>query len=139
MSDTRREAVEMLRQADRAGRAVESQAAKEHVPFIGWALFNAVVIPGFDVFDRAFWGFVTIGIAVIGCVATFAYFAVRGFKVEVEQRSPSWMWPVLGLWIAAAGLVPWVLDDNIGFAYTLGGLVAAAPLFAWGLHLRSKG
>ena len=46
---------------DRAGKAVERGAPKEYLPFIGWGLFNALVIPGFDVFDRSMWGLVTVG------------------------------------------------------------------------------
>ena len=133
---SRREAVEMLREGDRAGQAVDRRAPKEHVVFIGWALFNALMIPGFDVFDRAVWGWVTIGMAVAGVVATVAYYATRSIQVEVKQRSPWWTWPLMGLWIAVAGLLAAVLDGRVAFAYTVAGLVGAAPLLAWGLHLR---
>ena len=138
MTMSRREAVDMLGEADRAGRVVESRAPKEHLAFIGWALFNAVIIPGFDVFDRAVWGWVTIGVAVAGFVATFAYFATRSIQVEVKQRSPWWTWVVLGLWLALASLLGAILEDDVVFAYTVAGLVGAAPLFAWGLHLRAR-
>ena len=136
MTVSRREAVEMLRDADRAARAVEDRAPKEHLTFIGWALFNAMVIPGFDVFDPGVWGWVTIAIALAGFVATSAYFATRSMQVEVKQRSPWWTWPVLGLWLALAGLLGSTLDGEIALPYTVGGLVSAAPLLAWGLHLR---
>ena len=136
MSPSRRKAVEMLREVDRAGQPVERRAPKEHLVFVGWALFNAVVIPGFDLFDRAAWGWVTVGIAVAGFVATLAYFASRSIQVEVKQRSPWWTWPVLGLWLALASLMAAVIDDEVAFAYTVAGLVGAAPLLAWGLHLR---
>jgi hypothetical protein len=136
MSPSRRKAVEMLREVDRAGQPVERRAPKEHLVFIGWALFNAVVIPGFDLFDRAAWGWVTVGIAVAGFVATLAYFASRSTQVEVKQRSPWWTWPVLGLWLALASLMAAVIDDEVALAYTVSGLVGAAPLLAWGLHLR---
>ena len=136
MDLSRREAVEMLREADSAGQAVRRRAPKEHLAFIGWALFNVVVIPGFDLFDRALWGWVTIGMAVAGFAATLAYFATRGIQAEVKQRSPWWAWVLLGLWGALASLLGAVLDGDIAFAYTVAGLVAAAPLLAWGLHLR---
>lgn len=138
MKVSRRDAVEMLSEADRAGRAVERRAPKEHVVFIGWGLFNALVIPGFDVFDRAVWGWVTIGIAVAGLVATLAYYATRSIQVEVKPRSPWWTWPLLGLWVGLAGLLAAALDGEVPFAYTLAGLVGAAPLLAWGLHLRAR-
>ncbi len=135
---SRRDAGDMLSEADRAGRAVEERAPKEHAAFFGWALFNALVIPGFDVFDRSVWGLVTIGVAVAGFVATFAYFMTRSIQVEVKHRSPWWVWPVLGLWGALASVLGSALDDRLAFSYTLAGLVAAAPLLAWGLRLRRR-
>ena len=138
MATSRREAAEMLQEADHVGREVERRAPKEQLAFLGWGLFNAVVIPGFDVFDRAVWGWVTIATTVAVLVLTFAYFATRGIQVEVKQRSPWWMWPVLGMWIALAGLLAAALDDDVTFAYTLAGLVGAAPLLAWGLYLRRR-
>ena len=108
------------------------------MPFIGWGLFNAVVIPGFDFFDRRMWGWVTIGVAVAGLVATFAYFFIRSMQVEVKHRSPWWTWVVLGLWIALASFIAPALDDRTAFAYTIAGLVAAAPLLAWWLRLRRR-
>ena len=138
MDMTQKNAAELLVEADRAGKAVERRAPKEYVPFVAWGLFNALLIPGFDVFDRRTWGWVTIGTAAAGLVATFAYFLLRSVQVEVKLRSPWWVWPVLGLWIALASLVGPALDDTTGFAYTVAGLVAAAPLLAWGLHLRRR-
>ncbi len=138
MSVSRREAVELLGEADRAGRAVEGRAPKEHLLFIGWGLFNAVVIPGFDVFDRAVWGWVTIAVAVVGFVASFAYFATRSRTVEVRQRSPWWAWPAVSVWVTLAGLLAWALDGEVAFAYTVAGLVGGAPLIAWGLRLRAR-
>jgi len=138
MNVSRRDAVELLGEAERARRAVEGRAPKEHLPFIGWGLFNAVVIPGFDVFDRAVWGWVTIAIAVVGFVATLAYFATRSMQVQVKQRSPWWAWPAVSVWVTLAGLLAWALDGEVAFAYTVSGLVGGAPLFAWGLHLRGR-
>lgn len=138
MDTAQDEAVRLLDEADRAGREVERRAPKEYMPFFGWALFNAVVIPGFDVFEPSVWGWVTIGIAVAGLVATLTYFVVRSVQVEVKMRSPWWTWPVLGLWGAAVSFLGPALDDKIGFAYTLAGWLAAAPLLAWGLHLRRR-
>ncbi len=138
MDTTQDQAVRLLGEADRAGREVERRAPKEYVPFIGWGLFNAIVIPGFDVFDPRVWGLVTIGIAVAGVVATLAYFAIRSARVEVKMRSPWWTWPVLGLWGALASFAAPALEDDIGFAYTLAGWIAAVPLLAWALHLRKR-
>ena len=136
MDMTEENTAKLLDDADRAGKAVERRAPKEYVPFIGWGLFNAVLIPGFDFFDRSMWGWITIGAAVGGVVATVAYFAFRGVQVEVKPRSPWWTWPLLGLWIGLASFIGPALDDMTRFSYTLAGLVAGAPLLAWGLHLR---
>ena len=136
MTVSRREAVDLLGRADRAGRAVEDRAPKEHLLFIGWGVFNALVIPGFDVFDRAKWGWVTMAIAVGGVVASVSYFATRSIQVEVRQRSPWWAWPAVSVWVTLAGLLAWAIDGDVAFAYTLAGLVGGAPLIAWGVHLR---
>lgn len=77
-----------------------------------------------------------MAIAVAGFLGTFTYYARRSMHVEVKQRSPWWMWPAMGLWGALAGLLAWGLDDRLAFSYALAGLVAAAPLLVWGLHLR---
>ena len=139
MDMTQENAAKLLVEADRAGEAVERGAPKEYMPYLGWGLFNALVIPGFDVFDRSMWGLVTVGVDVAGFVATFAYFLLRSMKVEVKQRSPWWTWVVLGLWIALASFIGPAFDDMMTFSYTLAGLVAAAPLLAWGLRLRRRG
>lgn len=121
------------REGCRAWRAEGVRA----LPRLG--LFNALVIPGFDAFDRDMWGLVTVGVAVAGFVATFVYFLLRSMKVDVKPRSPWWAWVVLGLWIGLASFVGPALDDTTAFSYTLAGLVAAAPLLAWGLRLRRWG
>ena len=139
MDMTQENAARLLVEADRAEKSVERRAPKEYVPFIGWWLFNAVVIPGFDFVDRRTWGWITIGVAVAGVVATLAYFVLRSMQVEVKLRSPWWTWVVLGLWIGLAYFIGPALDDTTAFAYTLAGLVAAAPLLAWGLRLRRRG
>ena len=72
-------------------------------------------------------------------MATFVYFLLRSMKVEVKQRSPWWTWVVLGLWMALASFIGPAFDDTMTFSYTLAGLVAAAPLLAWGLRLRRRG
>jgi hypothetical protein len=123
---------------ENAGKAVDRRERKEYIPYIGWGLFNAVVIPGFDFFDRSMWGWITIGVAVAGVVATVAYFLLRSAQVEVKQRSPWWTWVVLGLWIALDSFIGPALDDMTTLSYTLAGLVGAAPLLAWGLHLRRR-
>ena len=139
MDMTQEKAAKLLVEADRAGKAVERRAPKEYVPYLGWGLFNALVIPGFDVFDRSTWGLVTVGVAVAGFVATFVYFLLRSMKVDVKPRSPWWAWVALGLWMGLASFIGPALDDTTRFSYTLAGLVAAAPLLAWGLRLRRWG
>ena len=138
MDTTQEKAVKLLDEADRAGMEVERRAPKEYVPFLGWGLFNALVIPGFDIFEPSVWGWVTIGIAVAGLVATIAYFAIRSIQVEVKMRSPWWTWPVLGLWMGLASFIAPALDDTTAFSYTLAGLVAAAPLMVLGFRLRRR-
>ena len=59
-----------------AGRRFGSKGAKESVGFIAWGLFILFMIPVFDFVDPHVWGKMVIGVAVVGMIATFAYYIV---------------------------------------------------------------
>jgi hypothetical protein len=136
MEPTRHEAEVMLAEAQRAERSVRARSAKEHVPFYLWGAFLALVIPGFDLFDRDVWGWVTICVAVAGFIGTCGYFLTRVWHVRVAERSPWWTWPVLTVWHGVCAVSAVLLDGALPVSYVLAGWVSALPLFVWGARLR---
>ena len=83
---TKAEAETMLSEGDRIARTVAARSPREHVPYVGVGLLTALVIPGFDLFDRRTWGWVTIAISIAGYVACMAYFGSRRW-IAVRERS----------------------------------------------------
>ncbi|MCA1675703.1 MAG: hypothetical protein LC799_27175 [Actinobacteria bacterium] len=136
MEATRDEAEAMLAQAGGAQRRVQARSPKEHVPFFIWGTFKAVVIPGFDLFDKNVWGWVTMSLAVVGFIATAGYFVTRSRHVRVSERSPWWTWPALTVWMCICGAIAVGLDGALSFSYVLGGWLSSIPLFVWGYRLR---
>ena len=137
MEPTKQEAETMLADAGHTTRAVRAHTPKEHLPFLAWGAFLAIVIPGFDIVDRTTWGWTTMGVALALFAATGAYFLSRERHVRVADRTPSWTWAALTAGVCVGGAVAEGLDDAIAFSYVIGGLIAAAPLLAWGQRLRS--
>ncbi len=132
---TKAEAETMLREGDRIARTVAARSPKEHVPYVGVGLLTALVIPGFDLFDRRTWGWVTIAIAIAGFGACMTYFGSRRW-IAVGERSPEWSWPAISVWIMLMGVTATLLDGHTDLAYTITGIAAAIPPLAWGLRLR---
>ncbi len=130
------EARAMLADAGRAENAVRARIPKEHAPFLVWGAFLAIVIPGFDLIDRTVWGWATIAIALVLMVATAVYFVMRERDVRVGDRTPSWTWVALTAGVCAGGAFAEGFDDAIAVSYVIGGLIAAAPMLAWGDRLR---
>ena len=136
MEPTKHEAQALLAGARQTGQAVHARTPKEHAPFIASGAFLALVIPGFDIFDRTVWGYTTLAVALVLFAATAVYFILRERDVRVADRTPSLMWVALTAGVCVGGVIAEGLDDAIAFSYVLGGIVAAAPMFAWGQHLR---
>ena len=105
------------------------------MPYVGVGLLTALVIPGFDLFDRMTWGWVTIAIAITGYAACMAYFGSRRW-IAVRDRSPEWTWPAISVWMMLMGVTATLLDGHTDLAYTIAGIAAAIPPLAWGLRLR---
>lgn len=136
MEPNKQDAEMMLAHAGQAQRAVSARTPKEHVPFIAWGAFMAILVPGFDLVDRTTWGWTTIAVAVALFAATGAYFVARERQVRVADRTPSWTWVALTAGVCLGGAVAEVLDDSLAFSYVLGGVIAAVPLLLWGERLR---
>lgn len=136
MEPTKQEAQAMLADAAQKRRAVHARTPKEHVPFIAWGAFMAIVIPAFDIIDRTVWGYTAIAVALALLVATAVYFLPRERDVRVADRTPSWTWVALTAGVCVGGAIAEGFDDAIAFSYVIGGMVAAVPLFVWGRRLR---
>ncbi len=132
---TKAEAQTMLNEGDRIAQTVAERRPKEHVPYVGVGLLTALVIPGFDLFDRMTWGWVTIAIAITGYIACMTYFGARRW-ITVRERSPQWTWPAISVWMMLMGVTATLLDGHTDLAYTIAGIAAAIPPLAWGLRLR---
>ena len=126
----------MLADAGRTRRAIAARIPKEHMPFFAWGAFLALVIPGFDIFDRTAWGWTTMAVAVALFATTAVYFVTRERHVRVAERTPSWTWAALTVGVCVGGAIAEGLDDAIAFSYVIGGIVAAVPLLVWGRRLR---
>jgi uncharacterized membrane-anchored protein len=139
MQPSKHEAQAMLANAGQAGAAVSARIPQEHVPFLAWGAFMALVIPGFDLIDRTIWGWTTMAIALVLFAATAVYFVLRERDVRVSDRTPSWTWVALTAGVCVGGAIAEGLDDAIAFSYVLGGIIAAVPLLIWGQRLRRNG
>lgn len=137
MQPTKEEARAMLADAGRAGSAVRARSPKQHVPFLAWGAFMAIVIPGFDLIDRTTWGWATVAVAVVLFAATAVYFVARERHVRVEDHTPPWTWVALTAGVCAGGAIAEGLDDAIAFSYVIGGILAAVPFLIWGARLRT--
>jgi len=136
MEPTKQEAQAMLADAGNARRAVHARMPKEHVPFFAWAAFLALVIPGFDIVDRAVWGWTTMAVALALFLATGLYYVLRSRDVRVADQAPSWTWAALTAGICVGGIVAEGLDDALAFSYVIGGILSAVPLLICGQWLR---
>ena len=132
---TKAEAETMLNEGDRIAQTVATRRPKEHVPYVGVGVLTALVIPGFDLFDRMTWGWVTIAIAIAGYIACMVYFGSRRW-IAVRDRSPEWTWPAISAWMMLMGVTATLLDGHTALAYTIAGIAAAIAPLAWGLHLK---
>jgi hypothetical protein len=130
------EAESLLNGAEHTRHVVAAHTPQEYVHFFGWGLFLALIVPGFDLFDRTIWGWVTLAVAAAGFLFTGVYYALRDRQVRTVDRTPSWVWVALTAWVSGAGVLSMALDDALAVSYLLGGVLAAVPLLVWAERLR---
>ena len=74
-----------------------------------------------------------------GAVALLITYVRQFRQVRVRPRTPTWLALALGAWVVAVTtFLPGLLDGTIDFAYTLAGVLAAAPLLLWAERLRKN-
>ena len=63
----------------------------------------------------------------------------RSRRVRVLVTSPKWLPGAFLAWYVAIGnVLPGLLDDTVDYAYTAGGILAAAPVLWWAERLRRR-
>ena len=129
----------MLKEAEGIELAVRGRTPREHVPFFAWGLMVALVGPLGDLGDNSVVGGILQWVAVAVPAAILVSYMRQSRQVRVRPRSPRWVPLALVAWAIAAGLLlPRLLDGTIAFAYTLGGVLGAAPILWWAERLRRK-
>lgn len=137
MEPTKQDAEAMLKEAGGIELAVRARTPQEHLPFLAGGLVLALTAPLRDLGDDSVLGGVLQWVALVVPAAILVFYMRQSRQVRVRPRSPKWLPPALGAWAIAAGFVlPRLLDGTIGFAYTLGGGLAAVPLLLWAEWLR---
>lgn len=144
MEPTKQSAQAMLKEAGGVELAVRTRIVPEHVPFYAWGLAMVILGPVPDFADDSVVGaiFMWLGLAVVlpGALVLFVLDQRQSWGVRVTQRSSNWLIAALVLWVVVATqLLPGLLDDGARFAHTLGGVLAAVPLFVWAERLRRRG
>ena len=127
----------MLNEAGGIQLAVRTRTPKEHVPYFVWGLSMALLWPLRDLGDDSVGAGLGQWIVMGGAAAVLVTHLRLYRQVRVSPRTPIWLALALIPWALAASLfLPGLLDGTIDFAYTLGGIVAAAPILVWAEYLR---
>ena len=139
MEPTKQDAQAMLQGAGGVQLAVQAGTPREHVPFVAWGLLLALLGPVRDLDDNSVVGIVLVWVALIVAAAIVVKYLRQSRRVRVKPRTPNWLAATLAAWaIATTTALPLVLNDHIGFAYTLGGVLGAVPVFFWAKKLSSN-
>lgn len=120
-----------------AGSSIGPEGAKESVGLFAWGMFSLLMIPVFDIVDPQVWGWVVIGVAVAGFIATLLYYASRPLQ-SVRGYSSAVMWPVWTVYSIGLGVAAETFAGHLPFAYTLAGVLSALPLLVIGARIRRR-
>jgi len=134
MDVTAGEARQLLAEADSTQEQVRARAPREHLVFLGWALFILVSLPPFDFVNPKIWGPVITVAAVIGTLITTRYFRQRG-GIRPAGRSPWWSWLAFSPWYGLMVIGAELTHSRLGWAWTLAAIGAALPLVVLGLRV----
>ncbi len=127
----------MLEQAGGIQLAVRARTPREHVPFLAWGLFVALFGPIRDLGDDSVLGGILLWVAPAVSAAILVTYLRRSRQVRVRPRTPNWLALAFGAWVVAAtAVLQGLVDGTISFAYSLGGVLGAAPLVLWAKRLR---
>jgi hypothetical protein len=140
MEPSKQDAEAMLKNAGEVETAVRDRAPREHPLYVGMGLTVLLIGLAVDLNDAGgAAGVVAAGLVLVALAVTVGTnLAYLRRHLQVRGRStPTWLEWALGLWSAAAlfslGIL---LDDTLGFSFTLGGAVGAVPFLVWAQRLR---
>jgi hypothetical protein len=137
MEPTKQDAQAMLHQAGGIELAVRARTPKEHVLYFAYGLLLVLLAPIRDLGDDSVVGGIGQWIVIGGWVAVLITYWRQFRQVRVRPRTPTWLALALGAWVVAVTtFLPRLLDGTIDLAYTLTGVVTAAPVLVWAEHLR---
>jgi membrane associated rhomboid family serine protease len=137
MEPTKQDAEAMLEEAGGIQVAVRARTPREHVPFLAWGLLVALFGPIRDLGDDSVLGGILLWVAPAVSAAILVSYLRRCRQVRVRPRTPNWLALAFGAWVVAAtAVLPGLVDGAISFAYSLGGVLGAAPLVLWAERLR---
>ena len=141
MEPTRQNAEAMLKGAEETGSAVRARAPQEAPLYFAMGLGYVCLGLFFDLGDNDNAG-AAVAVAVLAVVLLAVMVGThvpywRRYRQVRTRRTPMWLECALAAWAAAAlVLLGSLLDDTIGFSFTLGGAVGAAPFLLWAERLR---
>ncbi len=141
MEPEKQNAEAMLKDAGKVESAVRARAPQEQPVYVAMGLTLLLLGMAIDLNDNTggvagLVGVILVVVAVAVTVRTNLPYLRRSRQVRT-RTTPLWLEWALGLWSAAAlfslGIL---LDGSIGFSYTLGAIVGAAPTLLWARRLR---
>lgn len=131
----------MLTDAAEVESAVRAGAPQEYPVYAAMGLTLLLFGMAIDLNDNSggvagLLGVTLVVVAVAVTVGTNLPYLRRWRRVRARS-TPMWLEWALGLWSAAALFsVGSLLDDTLGFSFTLGAIVGAAPTLLWARRLR---
>lgn len=142
MEPTKQDAEAMLKDAGEIESAVRARAPREHPLYFAMGL--ACLLNGlfFDLGGdndsvAAAAAVAVLAVVLLAVVATTHLPYWRRYRQVRKRNTPKWLEWALAAWAAAAlFLLGFLLDATTGFAFTLGGIVGAAPFLLWAERLR---
>ncbi len=141
MEPKKQEAEAMLTDAEEVESAVRARDPQEYPVYVAMGLTLLLFGMAIDLNDNSggvagLLGVTLVVVAVAVTVGTNLPYLRRWRQVRA-RRTPMWLEWALALWSAAALFsLGSLLDGTIGFSFTVGAIVGAAPTLLWARRLR---
>jgi hypothetical protein len=143
MEPTKQDAEAMLKDAGQIETAVRARAPQEHPLYFATGLVYVLAGLLFDLGGGDDSGGAAVAVTVLGVLVlavmagTHVPYYWRRYRQVRNRSTPKRLEWALAAWGAAALFaLGFLLNDTIGFAFTLGGIVGAVPSLLWAQRLR---